>query len=221
MGFNSKEVLIANTQVWYKRTWTQSFRLASSLAANPPRHSARARAAGPLGETLLHAPHCTAEGGQSSLPRCLPNRKGWEQCRSQGDPPCCREGNLLRVFMLWKHVRFPPHYPTAVVPGTYSVQSHRLVFLKLSLGKSLCSTRLPQRARVLFLIHLEVICLLHLLSPHSQDYSCCLVLFFPRPKTEIHFGRTLQPQRVLPARKETALPFMHAERTGFSALEVN
>lgn len=139
-GFNSKEVLIANTQVWYKWMWTYRPSIwpvpwlltcpdtapgqgSTATGRNPPPGTSRA---------------ALQRESRAPSPHCLPERKGWEQCRSQDDD--------LRVFMLWKCSFSPPDHPTAVVPGTYSVQSHRLVFRKLNLGKSLCSTCLPQCA---------------------------------------------------------------------------
>lgn len=140
-----------------------------------------------------------------------------ERCqqKSQEDSLGCREGNLFRVITYGNALTFPPNYPNTVVPGKYSVQSHRLVIFEL--GKSHCTVFICYSMPVLFLIHLEITCLLHLLSPHSQDLLVLGLLGF-------FHGQRLKSilvekcVRVLPAHEETAQSFTHAEGTDFSAL---
>lgn len=75
-GFNSKEVLIANTQVWYKWMWTYRPSIwpvpwlltCPDTAPGPGQHGHREKS------SSRHLKGCTAEGEQSSLPP-LPARE--------------------------------------------------------------------------------------------------------------------------------------------------
>lgn len=159
----------------------------SSLAANLPRHNSRPGECGCRHQSSCHtlkgrAPHLhpasTSPGGKVSAkePRRFPGLQ--------------RRQSLFRVITYGNALTFPPNYPNTVVPGKYSVQSHRLVIFKL--GKSHCTVficySMPEFC-FWFIWKSLVYCTSSLLTVRITCAGAIGV--FSWPKTEIHFGRKM------------------------------
>lgn len=132
----------------------------SSLAANLPRHNSRPGETGCRHQSSCH----TLKGRAPHLPPASkqPRRKGVSN-RARRFPGLQRR-QPFQSYHIWKY-KLSQHCP----PGKYSVWSHRLVILKLGKSHStvFISYRMPESC-----FWLIWNCLLHLLSPHRQDYLC-------------------------------------------------
>lgn len=170
----------------------QSLDPSSSLAADLPRHSSRVS-----DKSSCHASHgLPCRGRAELLTHTQPMHSLSLPCPGEkavrAKIPWIAEKVTSSVSTHGNMLSFLPNYPNTVNPVKYSVQSDRLVVnLTLNLGKSHCAVCSCHSMPVLVLIHLEV--LLSIASPHRITRAV-LVGFFSWPKTEIHFGGTMQDQ---------------------------